>query len=550
MPNNQIKSLTVDGTTYDLVDETSGYITGMTILSYGSSTWQDFIDAYNSNKVVYCRASSNSNPGTGQLNRLAFLAYVDNADQPTSVEFQYYRSVSTHSESQQGDQVFVYTLTSSNSWSVTTREAATKIVASGDLTSNYNNGTLTISANIADTKANAGFGVSEETDFDDILTDGRYWIDASVTLDNAPISADGLLEVITTVEVDGGNVFQRFSVYNSDKKYWRTKANNTWTEWFTEEVVDISNKANAGFGTSDATDFDDILVDGRYWIDPNVTAGHAPSATAYGVLEVIRGTGVDSGAILQRYTVINSPAVYERMYGNGQWYPWYRSFGKNEFDSNIANYSNGLGHGTMPSVADLDDYKDAGVWWVNALNTKTNLPNGASYGFLEVMMSVPSVSGSTLMQKYTQYNIGRTWHRGWVNNKWTEWMLDSGLMSSIVATVTISTNNSAWTNTSSTGVLTLPRKGNYIVFCTANYVANATGRRALSISTSSSNTTSENSGFYTQVTAVSGGATVCKVASVFVASDDNTKLYPHFYQNSGGTLNVTIGWQWVRIIDS
>ncbi len=146
MPNNQIKSLTVDGTTYDIVDETSGYIKGMTILTYGSSTWQDFLEAYNSNKVVYCRASSNSNPGTGTLSRLAFMAYVNNTAQPTSVEFQYYRSIATHSAAQQGDQVFVYTLTSSNSWSVTTREASTKIATSGNLTSNYADGVLTISS--------------------------------------------------------------------------------------------------------------------------------------------------------------------------------------------------------------------------------------------------------------------------------------------------------------------------------------------------------------------------------------------------------------------
>lgn len=146
MPNNQIKSLTVDGTTYDIVDETSGYIKGMTILTYGSSTWQDFLEAYNSNKVVYCRASSNSNPGTGTLSRLAFMAYVNNVTQPTSVEFQYYRSIATHSATQQGDQVFVYTLTSSNSWSVATREASTKIATSGNLTSNYADGVLTISS--------------------------------------------------------------------------------------------------------------------------------------------------------------------------------------------------------------------------------------------------------------------------------------------------------------------------------------------------------------------------------------------------------------------
>ncbi len=41
---------------------------------------------------------------------MAFMAYVNNGDNPTNVEFQYYRSVSTHSASQQGDQVYIYKL--------------------------------------------------------------------------------------------------------------------------------------------------------------------------------------------------------------------------------------------------------------------------------------------------------------------------------------------------------------------------------------------------------------------------------------------------------
>ena len=42
------------------------------------------------------------------------MAYVNNATSPTEVEFQYYRSMSSHSASQQGDQVFVYKLTKTN----------------------------------------------------------------------------------------------------------------------------------------------------------------------------------------------------------------------------------------------------------------------------------------------------------------------------------------------------------------------------------------------------------------------------------------------------
>ena len=133
---------TIPSKTSDLTND-SGFITGMTILSYGNSTWQNFIDAYNANKVVYCRASSNSNPASGSQTRLAFMAYVNNATTPTEVEFQYYRSVSTHTASQQGDQVYVYKLNKTNGWTVTIREASVKVVAGTGLGGTYSNGTMT-----------------------------------------------------------------------------------------------------------------------------------------------------------------------------------------------------------------------------------------------------------------------------------------------------------------------------------------------------------------------------------------------------------------------
>ena len=103
----------------------------MVILSYGSSTWAEFEAAYNNNVIVYCRASSNSNPASGSQTRMAFMAYVNNATTPTEVEFQYYRSMSAHSATAMGDQVFVYKLTKTGGWSVTTREASIKQIKAG-----------------------------------------------------------------------------------------------------------------------------------------------------------------------------------------------------------------------------------------------------------------------------------------------------------------------------------------------------------------------------------------------------------------------------------
>lgn len=162
--------------TSDLTND-SGFITGMTILSYGSSTWNDFITAYNANKVVYCRASSNSNPASGSQTRLAFMAYVDNASTPTNVEFQYYRSVNSHSNSQQGDQVYVYKLTNAGTWTVTVRESYTKIVAGTGLSSSYSSGVLTITntkTTAADVGAlpSTGGTVSGDTTFQEDVTIG------------------------------------------------------------------------------------------------------------------------------------------------------------------------------------------------------------------------------------------------------------------------------------------------------------------------------------------------------------------------------------------
>lgn len=143
--DNKANSTDVPTKTSDLTND-SNFMSGMTILSYGTSTWNDFITAYKANHVVYCRASSNANPASGSQTRMAFMAYVSNATNPTDVEFQYYRSMSSHSASQQGDQVYVYKLTSANAWTVTVREASVKITtgSSNGINATYSNGAVTI----------------------------------------------------------------------------------------------------------------------------------------------------------------------------------------------------------------------------------------------------------------------------------------------------------------------------------------------------------------------------------------------------------------------
>ena len=118
-------------------------------MSYGeSNAWAKFIAAYQGHKIVYCRASSNTDPSTGTQGRKAFMAYVNNAENPTEVEFQYVRSVSSKTSSQPVDQVFVYKLTNANggTWTVQTRNMAPKLAQGTNTTVSYSNGTYTISA--------------------------------------------------------------------------------------------------------------------------------------------------------------------------------------------------------------------------------------------------------------------------------------------------------------------------------------------------------------------------------------------------------------------
>lgn len=120
--------------------------TKMVVLSYGSSTWNDFINAYNKNAIVYCRASSNADPAIWNQTRMAFMAYVNSAT-PTEVEFQYYRSRSDHnSAANQLDQVFVYKLTSASwwTWTVAERNTAAKAVAWTWISLTFGSGNMVI----------------------------------------------------------------------------------------------------------------------------------------------------------------------------------------------------------------------------------------------------------------------------------------------------------------------------------------------------------------------------------------------------------------------
>lgn len=139
------------------------------ILSYGSTTWADALAAYQCSAIVYCRASSNANPATGSQTRMAFLAYVNDATNPTELEFQYYRSVSTHKSTQMGDEVYVYKLNKTNGWSVTKRLASIQSITGAGITVGYTANTnvitltndVTVSDSLTDTSTTKALSAAQ-----------------------------------------------------------------------------------------------------------------------------------------------------------------------------------------------------------------------------------------------------------------------------------------------------------------------------------------------------------------------------------------------------
>lgn len=114
---------------------------GLVILEYGVSTWDDFQAAEAANRVVYCKAP------VAYGFRLAFLAWRQTSGAAADIraEFQYYRSIKTHTDANQGDEIYIYHLYPDSRWTTTVRKTYTRIVAGTGLTSTYNNGVLTIS---------------------------------------------------------------------------------------------------------------------------------------------------------------------------------------------------------------------------------------------------------------------------------------------------------------------------------------------------------------------------------------------------------------------
>lgn len=192
-------------------------------MSYGeANSWAKFIAAYNAGSIVYCRASSNANPATGSQTRKAFMAYVNNATSPTSVEFQYVRSQSSKTAAQQFDQVFVYKLTNSNggTWTVESRDMGPKIVAGTGMSSTFTTG------------ANATITLNAEPDYSTSEVDTKVkWIDGK-TIYRKTVNVGAMPNATTTsTNIGASNVSHYIKI---EGVAWTSDGNTTIALPFTQ----------------------------------------------------------------------------------------------------------------------------------------------------------------------------------------------------------------------------------------------------------------------------------------------------------------------------
>ena len=81
-------------------------------------------------------------------------------------------------------------------------------------------------------------------------------------------------------------------------------------------VLSLMSANNSGHGIYNGTSLNDCTIAGWYYISSSITTANIP-VTSWGILEVIRTSRNDAGAVLQRFTAINNGITYTRYDANG-----------------------------------------------------------------------------------------------------------------------------------------------------------------------------------------------------------------------------------------
>lgn len=203
--------------------------TGLFQAEYGTTSYADIVQAINDKKIVYCRLNSGAS-------RMAFLAYIGSSN----VEFQYYRSLSSHSAANMTDEVYVYTVSSSG-WTTTTRKTGAKVVAGTHMSQSYSNDTLTLNA-----------------DWPDV--DQTYDASSSNAQSGVAIAGElaGIEQVPAVTSSDDGKVLKATYSGGAGTYAWDTETDTTYSAGNMISIDPNSNNAIGVLTTAGITDVQQV----------------------------------------------------------------------------------------------------------------------------------------------------------------------------------------------------------------------------------------------------------------------------------------------------
>lgn len=366
----------------DLTND-SGFITGLVVLTYGSSTWNDFITAFNANKVVFVRCGAGTTPGASTKPILAHLVKVDYYNgNPRFAEFRYDDYVDQKTYADQDDHIRIYKLFTDNGWTLTTVPVAPRIVAGDGINYNWEESqrerTLTLSLDRASIttvsfevvqtlpatgEANVIYLVPKATaQTQNIYDEYIYTNNAWEKIGDTEIDLSGYYSTGDTAETnlaDGDYVpFYDTSATAKRKTLWsniKAKLKDYFdgiyatisslaTVATSGSYNDLSNKPYLpSMPTDSGVDCNNCKDTGFYHFSSN-----GPYNASWGSLIVVDQNGTTSGGTITQIAQCCGPTVYIdviciRRFYNNAWTSWVKLPMTSDIPTNTNQLTNGAG---------------------------------------------------------------------------------------------------------------------------------------------------------------------------------------------------------------
>jgi hypothetical protein len=287
---------------YPMTGNPSGFMNGMFVAQYGITTYNEIKSAVDTNKIVYCQVS----PGA-PASRMAFLAYYGN----NNFEFQYYRSLNSHTSANQGDEVYVYACNKTGTpWTTTVRRAYTQISVGSGLSGVFNSG-ISSKYNLTVT----GFATTEDFSNTNSFLSGA--------IDYVSANAGGLTGVSTNSNITGDGKANSPIGLQNPFSFGANGVTATWSNTGmavgNNSIKTVVNNSGLTFsGTSSFINSTDINIGGANKVSGG-SVGFGSNNSAYDGATAMGNNLIASGKTLAIGTLNKTSSDASFVIGNGSY---------------------------------------------------------------------------------------------------------------------------------------------------------------------------------------------------------------------------------------